>query len=61
MAIEQIAVGNAPDDKMTVTLRGEATELVQVLVHGLPREALLALFDAINEELSARKTKERHE
>lgn len=52
--IEQIEVGNATDDKLQITLRGDATEIVKALVNGLPREALLALKEALDTELAAR-------
>ena len=52
--ISEIHVGNAADDKLSITMRGEATEIVKVLTNGLPREALEQLRDAMEAELARR-------
>lgn len=56
MAIEQIKVGNVPDDKLavTLTLKGDPHDVIAALANGLPREALEKLRDALEDELQAR-------
>lgn len=55
MAIETIQIGNATDDQLSVTLKGSATDIIRVLVNGLPREALQQINDAIVAELDTRE------
>lgn len=56
MPIEQIHVGNVPDDKLavTITLKGDPNDVITALANGLPREALEKLRDALEDELQAR-------
>lgn len=55
--VETIAIGQAEDNKLTITLRGDAEALIKVLINGLPREALIQINDALVRELDARKAK----
>lgn len=53
--ISELKIGNAEGDGLTITMRGETAQIINVLIHGLPPEALKQLHDAIQAELIARK------
>jgi hypothetical protein len=55
--IESIKIGNVEGEDMQVslTMRGVPEKVIEVLAHGLPREALLQIRDAIAAELENRK------
>ena len=54
--IEAIAIKQGErDDEIGVTMRGNAADIIKVLVHGLPYEAVLQLNEAIARELEVRK------
>jgi hypothetical protein len=55
MAIETIEIGNAKDNQIAVTLRGEPEQVIKALVSGLSREALQQINDALVDELARRK------
>lgn len=55
--IDTIAIGQAEGDGLKVTLRGDAAHIIAVLAHGLPREALEQLGEAIARELDVRRQK----
>lgn len=55
MTIETIQIGNATDDQLSVSLKGSAAAIIQVLVNGLPHDALRQINDAIAVELDARR------
>lgn len=53
--MDEVVIGQADDDKLTVTLKGDPKEIVKVLVHGLPYEAVVQLRDEMVRKLAARK------
>ena len=55
MSIDAISIGPAPDDQLTITMRGSTESVIKVLVHGLKRESLLQLNDALTSELALRR------
>jgi hypothetical protein len=48
--IHESAIG----DELEITMRGTPEKIVQVLVSGLPREALMQLNDALAAEIASR-------
>lgn len=54
--IETLHIGNAPDDKLTITLSGKVDAVMGVLLNGLPLDDLQVLSEAISSELERRKT-----
>lgn len=54
-AIEVIQIGNAADEKLSVSMKGEAADIIQVLINGLPREALRQIQGALETELGRRR------
>lgn len=54
--MEAIAIrkGDA-DDEMEVTIRGKSEAVIDALIHGLPKEGLQQLHDAIGAELAKRR------
>ncbi len=62
MTIEtiELAVANGKGSELEITLRGQAEKVIEVLIGGLPREALLELHEALGVELTKRRTKKAH-
>lgn len=55
MVIDTLKVGDADDGQLEVTLRGKPAAIMQALVSGLDREALLQLQDALTTEMAKRR------
>lgn len=55
MPIETIEITNtAAGEDMEITLRGKPERIIQVLIGGLPREALMQVHEALAVEMSKR-------
>ncbi len=54
MTIEAIEVEKTDEAELTVTMKGSAHHIIQVLVKGLPTADLEAIREALKQELEAR-------
>lgn len=52
--IDSIELKDATGDDLEVTIRGNAEKVIDALVHGLSRESLEQLRDAMTDELAKR-------
>ena len=57
MTAAEIEITDAPDDQLTITMRGKAEDIIKVLVQGLDRDSLVIIRDAMEAELDAGKQK----
>ena len=52
----EVELTNETSNEVEVTLRGEASQIVRVLVGGMPREALVQISHALSAEIAKRST-----